>query len=138
MELVLFSKSGGGSPGVHLHNLLARLPHLEEVEIFRTVEGLAARLRHPAIKGLIVVLLASSRQELEDLQVIRHVLGKARVFLVIPDGEDDTIVLAHRLRPRYLGYLSDDLQELAEVLGKMLQERDGSRPARAPSDSRRP
>jgi hypothetical protein len=122
MELVLFSKSGGGTLGLHLQHLLARLSHLEEVEQFRTVEGLAARLRHPALKELIVVLLASSRQELVDLQAIHHLLGKARVFLVIPDEENETISLAHSFRPRYLGYLGDDFTELAAVLDKMLQE----------------
>lgn len=118
MELVLFFQSAGQIR----NNLESRLTQLSlmEVEVFRNIESLAARLRRPT-SGLIVIVLAATRQELQELQPLRRLLSKARVFLMVGDEEDETIALAHRLRPRFLGYLHDDIAEIASVLGKMLK-----------------
>lgn len=132
MELVLFHRSGEKDSGIYWENRLARLPCRESLEMFRSIEGLAARLRRPASNLLIVILLAADRRELGDLLAMRHLLGKAKVFLMIADEEAETIALAHRLRPRYLGCLSDDFTELASVLGKTIQEYERLNP-RAPS-----
>jgi hypothetical protein len=125
MELLLFYQNKAESPGVHMQSRLAQLPLRERVEVFRSIGGLAARLWRPAVNLLIVILLAANRQELEELLAIRHLLGKARVFLMIADEEEETIALAHRLRPRYLGYLGGDFTELALVLGKLIKEHQG-------------
>ncbi len=125
MELLLFYQDQAENSGDHIQSRLAQLPLRERVEVSRSIEGLAARLWRPAVNLLIVILLAADRQELEELLAIRHLLGKARVFLLIADEEEETIALAHRLRPRYLGYLGDDFSELASVLEKLIKEHQG-------------
>lgn len=100
---------------------LAQLSFTKKVEVFRNIAGLAARLRHPA-DGLTAIILAASRQELQELQTIRSLLSKARVFLLVGDEEEETIALAHRLRPRFLGYLNANYREIFAVLVKLLEQ----------------
>jgi hypothetical protein len=121
MELVLFYQSAGQTTGCHLESRLVHLSFIKELEVFRSIASLATRLQHPA-DDLTAIILAASREELQELQTIRRLLSKARVFLLVGDEEDETIALAHRLRPRFLGYLNDDYSEIFSVLVKMLAE----------------
>jgi hypothetical protein len=119
MELLLFYQGEGQIIGRQLESRLVQLTLVKEVEVFRSIASLAARLRHPA-DNLTAIILAASREELQKLQPIRRLLGKAKVFLLIGDEEDETITLAHRLKPRFLGCLNDDHSEIFSVLLKTL------------------
>jgi hypothetical protein len=49
-------------------------------------------------------------------------MSAVRLVLVLPDEEDETIALAHGLRPRFVTYADGDYSELREVLQKMLKK----------------
>lgn len=117
---------------------LEELARGEGLEVFRSIPGLAARLRGP-VEGLrIVVLVAADRQELRELLDLGHLLAKAGVFLIIPEEEAETLALAHSLRPRYLGSLSQAMAEMPAVLGKMVRNyRQGQTP-KQPSPGDKP
>ncbi len=122
MELVLFCTKGGGVPGLlQLQGLLGQLFRKERLEVFRTIPGLAARLRGPAEDLLVVVLVAADRRELEELVALRHLLGKGWVCLAVADEAPESLALAHRLRPRYLGGFEDAFAEVPFILEKMVQ-----------------
>lgn len=138
MELILFKKGGGGPELLERQGCLEELPRGEGLEVFRSIPGLAARLRGP-VEGLrIVVLVAADRQELRELLDLGHLLAKAGVFLIIPEEEAETLALAHSLRPRYLGSLSQAMAEMPAVLGKMVRNyRQGQTP-KQPSPGDKP
>lgn len=120
MELILFKKGGGGPELLERQGRL-ELPRGESLEVFRSIPGLAARLRGPVEDFRIVILVAADRQELRNLLDLGHLLAKAGVFLIVPEEEAETLALAHCLRPRYLGSLSQALAEMPAVLGKMIR-----------------
>ena len=90
-----------------------------DVEIYRTINEFSRRLRQPKDDLTIVVLLLASREDVLDLLAIRHLFRNVRIILVVPDLEDETIALAHRLRPRFLTYINGNFLGLATVVSRM-------------------
>jgi len=94
------------------------------IEVYRTINDLSRRLRLPKDDATIVVLLLASREDVLDLLAIRHLFRNVRIILVVPDLEDETIALAHRLRPRYLSYIDGNFMGLSTVVNKMFEGYD--------------
>lgn len=69
---------------------------------------------------VLVVLIASDTKELRCFGCLQDVLAMAEVFLVIPDEDEETIAMAHRLHPRYLVCADGDLDDLLAVLQKKI------------------
>jgi hypothetical protein len=122
MELALFCSKNTAAVGEHIQKVLRSSLPGRRMEVFPTIEALVSRLRHLNAEPAVAVLVADGHPELIQLLSLRPFLRKTRIILVLPDGEDETIALAHRLRPRYLCYLEDDFLELGFVLGKMLKD----------------
>lgn len=91
------------------------------LEVHRTINDLSRRLRQPKEDATVAILLIASREDLLDLFSIRHLFRDVRIVLVLPDLEDQTIALAHRLRPRYLTYIDSYFPALATVVNKMCE-----------------
>lgn len=91
-----------------------------EVEVYRSIEELAHGLHRFYNHDTIVILRARDREELLRIISLRDLLQGVRVILLIPDREEETISLAHRLRPRFLGNSEHDLSDTLSVLRKML------------------
>ena len=68
----------------------------------------------------IAILLAASKEELQELVSVGELLEDIRIILVLPDTDRDTVANAHILRPRYLTYVDSDFSDVAAVLSKML------------------
>jgi hypothetical protein len=68
----------------------------------------------------LVIFIAQDRLALRQLVSLKEFLWRIKIILVLPDDEEETIALAHRLKPRYLCYLEDDCSELGQVVNKML------------------
>ena len=105
-----------------------RLQELMEIVVpegkrttYRDIQTLSQRLREPAEGQRIVLLTASSRQDLSLIQSIRGLLSDESIILILPDREADTIAMAHSLHPRFLTYMDSDFTELPGVLVKMLR-----------------
>ncbi len=52
---------------------------------------------------------------------IEWLLKRVRIMLVLGEGSPETLSLAHRLRPRYLGYKDDDASTIPAVINNMIQ-----------------
>jgi len=118
MKLLLYTTA---SPRVaeRAKTVLEPLVPEGDVEIYRTINALSRRLRQPKADLTIVVLLLASREDVLDLLAIRHLFRNVRIILVVPDLEDETIALAHRLRPRFLSYVDGNFPGLATVVNRM-------------------
>ncbi len=89
------------------------------IELFRTLDDFRERLRMPVEPDSIAVLLASDREELQKMQLLRGLLTEIYVVLVIPDRKKSTIELAHLLLPRFLSRKDGDFSDLKIVLNRM-------------------
>jgi len=92
----------------------------ERVETYTSIEELANRLLHLVDHDAIVILQAGDRQELLRILSLRDVLQGVRVILLVPDREEETISLAHRLRPRFLANSESGFSDTMSVVQKML------------------
>jgi hypothetical protein len=117
---ILFYSSTKEDPGMGIGARLKTLVPEERVEVYRSIEELSHGLRRLYDHETIVILQARDREELLRIVSLRDVLQGLRVILLIPDREEETISLAHRLRPRFLSNNEDDLSDTLSVLRKML------------------
>ena len=92
-----------------------------KIEFFKRLDDFRERLRMPIEPDSIVVLSASNREELQQMQVLRELLTEIYVVLVIPDRKKSTNNLAHLLLPRFLSQKKDNFIDLSKVLNKMNQ-----------------
>lgn len=96
---------------------------LEEtsLEVYQALEGLSSRLRRPVEDPAIAVLLVPGREDLLELLSLQSLLKRMRIMLVLGQGDQETLSVAHRFRPRYLGYKTDDAGTIPAVINTMVQ-----------------
>lgn len=120
MKVLLYARDTAES-GRKLQRLLEDRVPGKKMEMYRTIEGLKERLKAPHEGEMIAVLEASSRDDLDALLSIRQRLQGIKTILLAPDREEETVALAHQLRPRFLTYINNDPANVAAVLEKMLK-----------------
>jgi hypothetical protein len=119
MKAFLYSSKIEGKEK-EIQRVMTELFSPEQMNVIRSVENVSLKLQEPWEEKPIVILLALKKDELLDFLTIRDQLYSVRLILVLPDAEEGTISLAHRLRPNYLTYVNRDLHELKAVLEKMM------------------
>jgi hypothetical protein len=118
-KIIVYSKARTGM-GSKLQKAVDTILPGANVETFHAVSRLSERLRRPALNFPIVVLLVTSREELNNLLAIKELLLDVRVLLILPDKENDTMVLGHTLRPRFVSFRDSSFTDVVAVLGKMV------------------
>ena len=120
MKLFLFT-SMINEASVRIQALLEKSFPGVDIEVYRTIDGLSARLHQPKDDAFVAVLLAENGKELLDFHTLLNLFRDIRIILVVPDRNQETITLAHQLRPNFLCYKNSDFTEVIAVLNKMLQ-----------------
>lgn len=105
--------------GKRLFGMIEKLVVVDEIEVFRTIDSLVRRLKQPVFDLKITVLLATTRKELSEILSFKDLLTDIRILLILPDGDRDTISMAHKLYPRFISYIDSDFKDVADALGKM-------------------
>lgn len=103
-----------------LGRLVRTLVKEDAFEMVKGVNALCRRFHSSSTKPDVAVLYAATKRDLLEILSIRELLSGLRIILILPDGESETVAAGHKLRPRYLGYADDDLEETAAVLRRML------------------
>ena len=101
---------------------VARLAPKVRVEFYRNLDAFSERLRRPSYESAVAVIVAADREDLEAISSLGQLLWGIRTILVLPDGDDATIALAHSLRPRLVSKHEDDLESVVAVLNKMIND----------------
>jgi hypothetical protein len=90
-------------------------------ETFPTLESLAQRLKEPYDGEEKVALLAATDQkDLGNFLSLQRLFLNVPLILLVPDRTNETMALAHRLRPRFLSDVQGDFTAVIEVLRKMV------------------
>jgi hypothetical protein len=117
---IVFYSSIREDPGMGIGARLRALVPAERVEVYQSIEDLVHGLHRLYDHDTIVLLQARDREELLHIASLRDLLQGLRVILLVPDREEETISLAHRLRPRFLSNSENDFSDIMNVLRKML------------------
>jgi len=118
MQLLFFS-SGDDHNKKRLETAVHEVIPVTQIEFFHRLDDFRERLRTPVEPDSVAVLSASSRRELQQMQLLNEQLPEIYVVLVIPDRKKSTIELAHHLLPRFLSQKDSDFADLRIVLNKM-------------------
>jgi hypothetical protein len=120
MALLIYSKNTRGA-GERLLSAISLLLPEDKFDICRSIGELSKRLRQPAFKPNVAVLLTSSREELQKILSIRELLEDTKIILIVPDTNPETIREGHMLRPRFLCDCDSNFVAVVAVLGLMLR-----------------
>jgi len=118
---ILFFARQDNEAGQRLRDAVQRAVPVNCLESYGSLDDFSRRLRAAKAENLVSVLLASDRQELEGMQGLKELLKDTHVILVIPDQEERTVALAHRLLPRFLRLKSGDFKDVESVLGRIVR-----------------
>jgi len=121
MQILLFARDGVGD---HIREAVVRA--VPGTEVFDAIGGLVSRIMGPAREPVVAVLIAGSRRDFAEIQLMKWLLHDICTVLILPDRDTDTVADGYNLHPRFMGCLDDDAEEIAAVLYKMLtRERVG-------------
>ena len=118
---ILFFAEKDDLDGERLLAAIGRMLPQSQIEVCREFEQVWKGLRLPGREGLIAVLTAARKEDLRRFQSIRDLLGDVPTILIIPDEDETTLQMAHRMLPRYLSLKHGDFSDVIQVLQKMCQ-----------------
>lgn len=121
-RVVFYAKHKTGS-GKRLRGVINVLVPQDRVEVCRSVEGLCRKLSFPRTNNhrTLAVLVSETQQDLQELLEVRELLEDASVIMVLPDEKQETLAMAHRMRPRFITYTGGTFADVAGVAAKLLQ-----------------
>ncbi|MEQ8180517.1 MAG: hypothetical protein ABRQ28_05430 [Smithellaceae bacterium] len=120
MPLLVYSTKTNDAEERLLRVIELLLPE-KKLKFYRSIDDLSARLRQPVFNPRIIILLAASRKELENILSIRELLEDAKIILIVPDTDPATLARGHTLRPRFLSDCNSDFVDVAAVVGQMIK-----------------
>ena len=91
----------------------------ERLEYFQNMAALQRGLSQTAAMPAIAVLCPADRENLAELVALHELIRDTHIILVLPDRDEETIALGHKLRPRFLSFTNSDLQDVAAVFAKI-------------------
>lgn len=109
------------------------------LELHQSAGSLFRRLCQPAREILAGVLVMTRREDFDQIFVLRELLSDIPLIIVLPHGNEDLVPRAHLLRPRFVSFWDQCLQEVPAVLARMLRhapELQPEKPARRLPGSR--
>jgi hypothetical protein len=118
MKIILYLPWTDGI-GKRLFGMIEKLVIADEIEVFRTIDSLAHRLRQPVFDLKIAVLLTTTRKELSEILLIKDLFQDIRIILILPDGDSDTISMGHKIYPRFISYIDSNFEDVAVALSNM-------------------
>jgi hypothetical protein len=125
MQILLFARDGVGD---HIRDAVMRIA--PETKVCSAMGSLVSRIMNPSREPVVAVLIAGSRGEFDEIQLMKWLLHDICTILILPDRDMETVAAGYSLHPRFMGCLDDDADEIAATLCKMLtRERVGRQSA---------
>lgn len=119
--IIFYAKSSIGPAERLLHAVTATVPGAD-LDLCRNSDALLIALCRPRSGVPIVVMLASSQEDFKEVFPLRDLLWDTRLILVLPDSDPKTVSKGHLLRPRFMTDSNGDVQEVADVLKRMIEQ----------------
>ncbi len=119
MKTILFINNNVDGVGERLLRAIDSQASEVALEIYCRIDCLSDRLKQLGHGLTTAVLLVTSKEELMRIYALKDLLDGIGKILILPDGEQDTISLAHKLYPRFLSYTDRDFNDVVAVLQRM-------------------
>jgi hypothetical protein len=96
---------------------LDRLTH-EDITICHNTTSFSHEIRR-ASSQTIGVILIDTLNDLDEILLLGDILWHIRIILILPDDTPGTVARGHSVRPRFLTFHQNDLNEVVTVLQRM-------------------
>jgi hypothetical protein len=116
----LFYASSSGADEIRIKAAFQAATAGQSIEQYSNLADLEERLRRIVEPKSIAVLVAADGEELRKMQEFHDMVMDVYVILVLPDWQENTIKLAHLLRPRFITQLKNDSIGLDQIVAKMI------------------
>lgn len=118
-----------GERGEELLRAVAPFISRGSLDVFSDLESFAVRVRQPKDAISIALIWNPTAEDLRAIGAMRDFLMGVRTLLVLPDQDEGTITLAHRIFPTYITYIDEGISEVVSVL-EWLTRADGESAAK--------
>ncbi len=123
MDLIFYSGQRG-EPSERLLKVIEIIFSRRNTCLYSTIEDLAGALLKASNTSTIILLHASSDEDLLQLLELRELLLDKKIILILSDRDHNTISMGHALRPRLMSFHDSDFFEVAAVLTRMVSSPD--------------
>jgi len=120
--MILFYAANGHQMKESIPRLMVDHQFNQPVMPFDTLDALEVRLRRPHLDVDIILICVGDAIEMVKLTQMRSLLIDKRIVMVLPRREPDMVAWAHKLGPRFIAYADTGENQVAGVLGKMLNK----------------
>jgi len=122
MNLLLYMPRPGKKGARLLATVVPMIQH-ESLEVFPDLAGFTERVKKPKDPTSVAIIFDPTDDELRSLAGLRGYLKGTKILLVLPDQDDETISLAHKLLPTYISYVDNDISRIGAVLKRTVNNR---------------
>ena len=122
MNLVLYAPPGDDD-GSRLEALVRDTRSGESLEVYHSLAGLVRALGDRRNGPTTCILVTPDRRQLLEIAESRDALGGVHLVLVLPDQDEETLAIAHRLRPRFLTCGGGNFRDLLAVIDRKVHYR---------------
>jgi hypothetical protein len=121
MRAIFYSNRGNEKLGEYRH-MISNLPKSLSVECICNYDMFLKRLFMPKDDETMVVYMVSCDDELSRLYQNRDLLWNTRLVLVLNGRSRDTLYLAHRMYPRFIGYSDQRFEDVGAVIKRIADQ----------------
>ena len=121
MILLFYSKKS--ESGEQIRKIVGDLmPVNKRLETCHCIDDLSERMRHPMGGLSMIILLADTQDDLDNLLTLSAIFENFDIILILPDKTPGTIFKGYKFFPRYAGFKNDDFSELVLILARMIKK----------------
>ncbi len=110
--------------GDHLKESIQSQFREARVNIHPIMDDIIGVLRKPLNNVSVVILMIAGKDELSQLEFMNSLFDNIRIILILPDRRKDTLSLGLKLKPSFISYIDNDLQDITSVLGQILKQKE--------------
>ncbi len=124
MNHILFIHKNSLQKGAVLQDAITNSYHDGNFQIYKTFNSLKVRLKKSFgdSRSEIVIILAESRERLNQLTSLIDLMEGRRIILILPDESKQTLSRASQFFPRFFTTLKDNYDDLCKVISKMTDQ----------------
>jgi len=89
------------------------------IELYKSIDEVYARLCQPGASDCILILCPKNKKETEQIISLHDVLSGAKIILVLPKRDKDSVRMAYKIFPRFMAFADEDFTSITMVLKKM-------------------
>ena len=89
------------------------------IELYKSIDEVYRRICQPGASSSILILCPKNKKELQEIISMLEALSGAKIILVLPKPDKDSVKMAYKIFPRFLAFADEDFTSITMVLKKM-------------------